>query len=742
MKPHVIRAIPLVLPMVLLALPMESQTEKRVVTPATTPVSALGTTPSAADAPPKARTAEVTDDYFGTKLSDPYRWMETGGDELTKWLTSQGAYTQRQLGLLPGRERLAARVRELSLGTGRVTIDAMAGPYRFYSKIAPGEQLNKLVVFGADGKERVLVDPGRLSGKSGHVSLNNSRPSFDGKLVACNLAEGGAEISTIHVYETVTGRELPDRIERVWGEFAVNWLPDGKRFFYTQMAPEKPGADRLQGMRVFLHVLGRPTSEDTVVLGPGTDSPFPISPIEFPVVAVQAGTDWAIATAVGARPEARIAVARLSELKGGRTPWRKVAEYSDGIENVAIFGDDLVLLTRVQAPNRRLLAVPLEQPELARARVLVPEDPEASVQSFAVTRDAIYLVDLFGGRARLRRLARGAGQPSVVKLPYEGWVPHLVTDPQQSDWYLALVTWTRPVRIFHATAVGFEDTGLGEVSPADFRNVSVEEVEVLADDGEKVPLTILAAKGTKRDGSHPAILGGYGGYGISILPFFAGPGLAWLEHGGVYAFAHVRGGGEKGHRWYEAGKGRNKPRGIKDFQACAEYLARNGWTSAARLAATSGSAGGILVGRAITERPELFRAAIIRVGMVNALRYLEGTNGANQTAELEATPSTPEGFRTLLAMDAYQNIKPGTSYPAVMVDVGLNDQRVSPWASAKFAARLQAVSSNGMPTLVRVEGDAGHGLVGSTRDQSAAERTDAWSFVLWQTGDPDFQPKK
>jgi prolyl oligopeptidase len=262
---------------------MESQTQKRVATPATTPVSALAVTPSATDTPPKARTTEVTDDYFGTKLADPYRWMETGGDELTKWLTSQGAYTQQQLGLLPGREHLAARVRELSLGAGRVTIDAIAGPYRFYSKIAPGEQLRKLVVSGADGKERVLVDPGRLSGKSGHVSLNNSRPSFDGTLVACNLAEGGAEISTIHVYETATGRELPDRIERVWGEFAINWLPDGKSFFYTQMAPEKSGADRLQGMRVFLHVLGRPTSEDTLVLGPGTDSPFPISPIEFPL---------------------------------------------------------------------------------------------------------------------------------------------------------------------------------------------------------------------------------------------------------------------------------------------------------------------------------------------------------------------------------------------------------------------------------------------------------------------------
>jgi prolyl oligopeptidase len=712
---------------------MVPQAETRATPPAATP--------AASDTPPKARTVEVTDDYFGTKLADPYRWMEKGGDELTQWLRAQNAYTERQLAMLPGRDRLIRRVHDLFVGTGRTMIDAMAGPYRFYSKIAPGEQLRKLVVSGPDGKERVLVDPAALSGKAGHVSLNSSQPSFDGKLVACNLAEGGAEIGTIHVYEAATGRELPDRIERVWGEFAVNWLPDGKRFFYTQMAPEKPGADRLQGMRVFLHALGRPTSEDTLVLAPNKDSAFPLAPEEFPSVLMQPGTDWLIAIGGGAHPEGRIAVARLSELRGLKTPWRKVAEYSDGIEGFAIFGDDLVLLTRVQAPNRRLLAVPLDNPKLASARVLIPEDPESSIQHFAVTRDALYIVDLVSGRARLRRLARGAATTTILKLPYEGWTPSLVTDALQSDWYLPLVTWTRPTRFFHATAAGFEDTGIGEVSPADFGNVAVEEVEVPADDGEKVPLTILAPRGIKRDGSHPAILEGYGGYGISILPFFEPALLAWIERGGVAAIAHVRGGGEKGHRWYQAGKGKNKPRGVKDFQQCAEYLAKNGWTSASRLTATGGSAGGVLVGRAITERPELFGAAVIRVGMVNALRYLEGNNGANQTAELDATPSTADGFRTLLAMDAYQNIKPGVSYPAVILTIGLNDQRVSPWASAKFAARMQATSAGGRPTLVRVEGDAGHG-VGSTRDQAAAARADAWSFVLWQTGDPDFQPKK
>jgi prolyl oligopeptidase len=667
--------------------------------------------------------------------------MESGGEELKQWMSSQGEYTEGLISTLPGRRQLTARVRELSLGGGWVAVTAIAGPYTFYSRIAPGEQLSKLAVRGPDGKERVLVDPAQLQGKTGHVSLNNYNPSFDGKLMAVNLAEGGGEISTIHIYETATGKELPDRIERVWGEFSVTWLPDGQRFFYTQMPVEKPGVDSMLGWRVFLHTLGRPTSEDALILGPGTDQAFPIAPTEFPRVAMEPDSEWMIASASGARSEARLAVAKLSELRGERTPWRKVAEYADGVERARIFGDSLILLSHNQAPNRRLLTLPLQKPDLATARVLVAENPNAVLQRFSITRDAIYLVDLVNGKGLLRKLTRNASQPVPVKLPYEGSVSYVITNPLRSDWYLGLESWTHPLRIFYSKDQSFEDTGLGETSPADFSGIAAEDVDVVADDGERVPLTILAKKGTARDGSHPAILDGYGGYGISLSPYFDGELLAWLERGGVYAIAHVRGGGEKGERWHVAGQGKNKPRGIKDFEECAEYLAKNGWTNAARLTATGGSAGGVLVGRAITERPELFRSAVISVGMVNALRYLEGNNGANQTAELQATPSTPEGFRSLLAMDAYQNIKSGIRYPAVMLPVGANDNRVSPWASAKFAARLQMLATGTNPALLRVERDAGHGW-GSTRDQRAAETADVWSFMLWQAGDPEFQPKK
>jgi prolyl oligopeptidase len=690
--------------------------------------------------PPPARASDVSDDRFGIALSDPYRWMEAGGDELNQWLKAQGDATAQRLAALPGRDRLAARVEQLSLGTSYDKIDAIAGAYRFQHRLEVGKQLPMLVAVDARGRERVIVDPVRLAGKGGHISLDNFAPSFDGKRVACNLAEGGGEVTTIRVYDTATGRELGDRIERVWGEFPVHWLPDGKRFFYTQMAAPRRGVDRMLGMSVRLHVLGRPVSEDKLILGPGKSQPFAVAPQDFPKIDVPPGSDWMVATSGGAHNEIRVAVAPLSALDGPRTPWRIVAEYADSVESWVVFGSDLVLLSSKQASNRRLLRVPLTDPSLAQAQVLVPEDAQASIEDFAVTRDALLVVDQQAGRARVRKLARGQSQLETLTLPYPGWVSYLVTDPLQSDWYLPLVTWTRPVHLFHAEAKGFVDSGLGERSPADFSGISAEDVDVVTDDGAKVPLTILAKKGLARDGSHPTVLYGYGGYGSSVTPSFNGALLAWLERGGVYAFAHVRGGGEKGHAWHVAGQGKNKPRGVKDFIACAAYLTQQRWTSVAKLAAYGGSMGGVLVGRAITERPDQFGAAVISVGMLNAVRYLEANNGANQTLELTATPDSADGLKTLLAMDAYHNLKPGVAYPALMLTIGANDERVSTWESAKFTARLQALHPK-KPALLRLDNDAGHGI-GSTRSQTALLRADGWAFMLWQAGDPEFQPKK
>jgi prolyl oligopeptidase len=691
--------------------------------------------------PPVARSVAQHDTYFGTTLDDPYRWMETDTQGRDQYLHAQNAFTMSVLRRLPGRDALVARVRELSKGTTVTNAGQRAGPYRFFLRTDPDAELAKLIVADESGHERVLVDPATIVVDSGHTSVDNFAPSFDGHLVAVNLARGGGEITRILVYETATGDQLTDTIERTWGEFPASWLPDGRRFFYTQL-PEHPGVDQFQGERVYLHVLGRPVSEDVLILGSGTSASFPLAPTELPSVAVQPGTDWMIAVGGGARDTIHVAIAPLSQLHGTATPWRQIVTYDDAVQDVHILGHDLVLQTTHAAPNHQLVRVPLTTPDLARAQTIVAEDPNASLERFVVAKDAVYAVDLVEGRGRLRRLSGGAATIDTLRLPYEGWVSDFAADPLQDGVFVALESWTRPIRVFrYSVKSGFVDVG-GSVSAADYKDIEARELTVKADDGELIPLTVLEKHGVVSDGSHPTIVEAYGGYGVAYTPRFDPLKQAWVERGGIYAICHARGGGEKGLRWHLAGQGVNKPRGVKDVQTCGQYLVAEGLTRTSKLAEKGVSAGGIIAGRVITEQPSVFGTVLVEVGLLNMLRYLEGQNGANQTAELMAVPNSAQGVRTLLAMDGYHNIKAGVKYPAVLFTVGLNDNRVVPWHTSKMAARLEAVSAQvgGKPVLVRVDDDAGHGF-GSTRDQAALKSADQWAFVLWQAGDPAFQPK-
>jgi len=692
-----------------------------------------------------ARTVDVVEDRFGVRLEDPYRWME-GSDnpELNAWLRAQGAAAERYLATLPGREALYQRVRELVISTATVGSAQLAGGRTFYYETAAGEQLPKLMVRGADGKARVLVDPTKLGPEGSHASVNSYAPSPDGRLVAYDLSTGGSEVSAIRVLDVDSGKELPDVIERVWGEFAAAWLPDGKGFFYTQMAAPRPGVDPMLGMSAKLHVLGQPVDRDVLVLGAGTSKAMPVAAEDFAGVWVQPGTTWMLATAGGAHNEIRVAVARLADLDrsgGGATPWKLVADFADSVEGVAVHGDRLYLQTFKDAPNRKIVSVPLAAPALAKARLEIAEDAEAPLVGIAPARDALYARQMVAGRARLLRRPWTAKTATPVKLPLDGWIQDLATDPLRDGVTFDLVGWTTP-STYYAYEVGrggkVRAIGLGTTSSADFAAIVADEVEAVSADGTRVPLSILHRRDLALDGSHPAMLLGYGGYGISQNPSFNPHNLAWLERGGVIGVAHVRGGGEKGYRWQADGTHDKKMNGIRDFIACAEYLIEAKLTSPGRLVARGGSMGGVLVGRAITERPDLFAAVNIAVGLTNPVRILAAENGANQKVEL-GDPDTEPGFRSILEMDPYHHVKPATAYPAVLFTVGLNDRRVAPWMTGKMAARLQATTTSGKPVLIRIDADTGHG-VGSTRDQLYAERADIWAFFLAVTGDPAFKP--
>jgi prolyl oligopeptidase len=690
---------------------------------------------------PAARTVDTVETKFGIALSDPYRWME-GNDnaELTAWLRAQGECTQRALGRVAGRDALFKRLRELGLGTSSAYAMHLAGGRAFFQEVAAGEQLPKLVVREPNGQQRVLVDPAKLGQGDQHASINDFSPSPDGKLVAYDVALGGGEVSSIHVMDVTTGTLLPDVIEHVWGEFAASFMPDGKSFFYTQMAPAKAGTDPIQNMQARYHVLGQPVGKDVAILGNGAPSNLPVVPEEFPFVIVQPGTSWVFAVLGGAHSERRMAVAPLAKLDrtgAGKTPWRAVAEYADQVEDAAIHGDRLYLMTFKGASNRTLVSVPLFDPDLAKGKVEIPEASDATIVAIGAARDALYLKTMLSGRARFLRMAWGK-PPAPVELPFEGWIEDMATDPLRDGARFSLEGWTRPEAYYDAGPKGTTaPAGIATKTPADYSNVAAEEVEATSSDGTAVPLSVLHPKDLALDGSRPAILYGYAGYGLSETPSFSPSRLPWLEHGATYAICHARGGGEKGRRWHDDGSHERKMNGIHDFEACAQYLIDHKLTSAGRLAARGGSAGGILVGRAITDRPDLFAAANIAVGVVNPTRMLFAENGANQKFEL-GDPDTESGFKAVFDMDAFHHVAPNTAYPAVLFTVGLNDKRVAPWMTAKMAARMQALSTSGRPVLVRIDADAGHGI-GSTRDQKYAETADVYSFMLAAAGDPAFQ---
>jgi prolyl oligopeptidase len=694
-----------------------------------------------AGGPPRARTVEVTETRFGVTVADPYRWME-GNDnpELNAWLVAQGDWTRGYLARLRGREALHARIRELGNATGAAYRAMPVGGKLFYFKIAPGEQLSRVMV-REGGKERLLVEPQMLGTAGGHTSIDAFAASPDGRKLAFNVSSGGGEVAVVHVMDVATGKELADRVPRVPGGARVSWLPDGSGFFYTQKAPGGPGVDPMLNPQARLHVLGAATDEDVTVLGntiPGVN----IAANEWPVIVPTRSAHWVLAGISGARSERRYVIAPLAAIDrggAGHTPWQAVADYADGVADAVIHGDRVYLLSYKGASNFRVVSVSAARPDFAAARVEVAEDPQATLENIAAARDALYLVKSVNGRAQLLRWP-WRGQAAEVDLPFDGWIDELASDPARDGVLFDEEGWTVPPG-YHAYEPGKRPVAVDALATqtnADYTAVVADELDAVSADGTRVPLSILRRKDVARDGARPAIVIAYGGYGISETPSFSPTRLAWLERGGVIAICHVRGGGEKGHAWHVDGSHEHKMNGVHDFEACAQALIDTRLSSPGHLFAQGGSMGGVLIGRVITDRPDLFAAANIAVGLTNPLRLLTAKNGPTQIPEV-GDPETEAGFKSLLAMDPYQHVA-AAAYPATIFTIGLNDARVSPWMTGKMAARMQALTTGGKPIAIRIDADAGHGP-GSTRDQSFSERADVWSFFLAASGDPDFAPR-
>jgi prolyl oligopeptidase len=408
-----------------------------------------------------------------------------------------------------------------------------------------------------------------------------------------------------------------------------------------------------------------------------------------------------------------------------------VARPADGVTGFAVDGETLYLLTHRDAPRYQVVAVALPQPDLAHAAVVVPEGP-AVIEAILVAGDYLLTRDMDAGITRMRRVRRAGGVSESVPLPVAGNMTEWAHEPGSPEVLLHLTSWTTSPRVYryHADQGRLEDTGWRPPSPVDFSGMEAHEVEAPAPDGTLIPLSIIHRAGLTLDGSNPTLLTGYGSYGLSLRPAFSPQMLAWYERGGVYAVAHLRGGGERGDAWHQSGRMLHKERTIGDFIAAAEYLIAQGYTRPDRLAGEGTSAGGIPSGGALVRRPDLWAAMVMRVAVTNALRFEQTENGPPNVMELGSV-TTEDGFRGLLIIDSYLRVRDGVPYPAVLLTTGANDPRVVVWMATKMAARLQGATSSGKPVLLRVEFQGGHGF-GSTKRQVDEELAEKLAFLFWQ----------
>jgi len=706
-------------------------------------------------AQPVAPVKPVTNDYYGTKVVDPYRYMENlKNPEVQAWMKGQNAYTRAELSRIPGRQKLLERIGKLDQSTTRVEAGRLPGNLYLIEKELPGDNTMKLYLqHGLTGNDRLLVDPGKIvltpadQGKGKNV-IEGVALSNNLQYAAVGIEPGGDElVGELHVVDVATERETGDVITHVGAEaWQPYWLPDNRAFVYGRLQnlpPGAPAAEVRQKFRSYLHVLGTNPSNDKAVFGYGVVPSIPVKPSEIASVETQPDSRWALGIITGSvTPNGAFYIEPVADLGKTNSVWKKVAGFSDGVSDIVVHGDELYVLTYHNAPRYKVVLTSASKPDLATAETIVPPG-QAVVTGISAAQDALYVQLMEGAVSRLLRVPYGP-HPKVeqISLPFDGAILGMSADPRVPGVLLSMSSWTKARKIYaysprtkHVTNTKLQPAGPYD----DPTNIKSVEVKVRSYDGTMVPLSIVYPKGLKLDGANPTWLRGYGAYGYTFLPSFHPMFLAWFEQGGVYAVCHVRGGGAYGQQWHLEGKGPTKPNTWRDFIACAQYLIQHKYTSPAHLAGIGTSAGGILIGRAITTRPDLFAAAVDWVGVSDLLRFQTTQNGETNIPEF-GNVNTKAGFKALYAMSPYAHIKAGTKYPAVLFMTGMNDPRVDPWQMDKMAARLEAATSSGKPVLLRVTYHAGHNTMGATRTQDEKMFADIFSFMLWQLGEPGFQP--
>jgi|SRR5579871_6095584 len=693
---------------------------------------------------PTAPTSNDSDKWHGKRYADPYRPLENLKDpKVAAWFKAEAGLTDRTIARIPGRDTLVREWLSMDSRTPpRYKEFQFEGGRLFYRKTLGGENVGKLYVReGWPGSERLLFDPTAYKKNAG-TTVSLFVPSFDGRYLVLGLAVKGGEWSELRVLKVEDGQLLADSIYPAawWG---VSWLPSSRAFLYNGSdVTDIKRQDIETNRKARLHVLGTPISQDRDILSTASTPSLGVEAKEIPSALVPEATpDRLIGSLDTVQPEARLLIAPVSDLDKEQVHWKPLAERADKlVRGTAITPEWFYSITSADAPHYKVVRAPLDSPDWKHAATVIAEAAD-SIDSMSQSKDYLLVVYTDGINGRVARHALATGITSDVALPLKGTVEATCPDIHGNRCLIVISSWLQPPVVYEL------DAATGEVKKSVFTtdvhypemaNLVVDEVEAPGHDGTMIPLSIIHRKDIQLDGSSPCILEGYGAYGISWNPTFS-PRYSVANRGVVVAYAHVRGGSEKGEAWYRAGYKSRKPNTWKDFISAAEYLIAKGYTSPERLTGRGTSAGGILISRAVTERPDLFAAAVVNVGLANAMRGEFAPNGPVNTPEF-GTVKDPAEAQALYEMDGLQHVQPGVRYPAILGVGGWNDPRVVPWEPGKFVAAIQQASTSGRPALMLVNYDNGH----FTEEKSVTYRNFAnqFAFALWQAGLKDYQPIK
>jgi len=693
---------------------------------------------SAADKKPApAPTKPVVETLFGRKITDNYRYMEALDPSTIAWMKSEGAYTRSLLDGIKPLAQLKADVAKFSATFGLIQGYVHFGTRGFYEERAPGSDNFDLMVSDGAGV-RKIVDVAALRAANGGkpIAINFFLASPDGDKIAVGISEGGSEDASITVYDAASGAKIGGPIDRA--QFgATSWSDDSKLLYFIRLqktGANAPATDKYLNATADAWDL---KSEPVAILGASLGRGPPLTPVEAPAIAISVGAPMAAALSInGVQNELAMWLAPAARVRDPKVTWTKFIAREDAVTSFDMRGPEIFLLSHKDAPTFKVLALRAGQP-LASASILLPAQADRVIESIHAAADALYVLARHGAYSQLLRIPSGSKSIEEVALPYRGHIDEAFTDPRTPGVALDLSGYITPSTefVYNPANKAFGELKVGTQGAWVASDYVLSDLQAKAADGTLVPLSLVQPKSAK--GAQITIIEAYGSYGISELADFSVRRAAAMRKGISYGVCHVRGGGELGEQWRLGGKDASKHNTWGDLIACSEYLIARGVTTPAKLFILGGSAGGITMGRSMTERPDLFAGVLDLVPAANTLRA-EFTAGGPANIPEFGSITTAEGVSNLYEMDTIQHVKTGTQYPAVMITTGLNDPRVAPWEPAKLAAALQA-SSTTKPVLLRIDEEAGHGI-GSTKTQGDELQADIIAFVFWRAGLPEWQP--